>query len=618
MKTRLIAAGVLLVMAGILSAQNHADKSVRARQNSTQNEASRIARPTFTRDIAPIIFSNCAMCHHEGGAGPFPLMNYEQVKSHARQIASVTRSRFMPPWLAAEQRLKFVDERRLTAGQIALIQGWYEQGAPEGKASDLPASPKFEEEWFLGRPDLIVKAEKPYTLSASGSDQYWNFVLPVPITKTRWLRAVDIRPGEKRLVHHANMLVDRTGSARLMEKEPGAGFGGMEISLDSEAFDPDSHFLFWKPGSVPYNEPDGMAMRLDPGNNLLLNLHLQPSGKEELVQSSVGLYFTDKPATLHPMLLQLQNDKALDIAAGEPNFVVTTDLTLPLDVDVLAIYPHTHYLGRDLLATATLPDRTKETLIHIPHWDLKWQGVFRYEEPVRLPKGTKIEMRYVYDNSIDNVNNPNQPPVRVKAGNRASDEMAHLWLQVLPVDAETNGIDSRAVLMEALAQRTLENDPADFEAHYNLGAMMMRERRAREAIRHYEEAVKIRPDHAVANNGLGAALMAKGEAQAAIPYFERALQLRSNYFDAYYNLGLAEASVGAMDAALANFSVAAELAPQDAGVQANYGAALAQAGRLVEAKEHLEKALALDPEHRDAKGNLEEVKRILARDEVVR
>ncbi|HET9697530.1 MAG TPA: tetratricopeptide repeat protein [Terriglobales bacterium] len=603
MRSRLIAAALLLAAVGLASAQNRADKSVRATQPTA---------PTYAREIAPIIFNNCAVCHHEGGAGPFPLMNYEQVKSHARQIASVTRSRFMPPWLAEAQPLKFVDERRLTPEQIATIQKWYEQGAPEGKTSDLPRAPKFEEGWLLGRPDLVVKAEKPYTLPASGSDQYWNFVLPVPIAETRWLRAVDIHPGEKRLVHHANMLVDRTGSARLMEKDPGAGFGGMEISLESEAFDPDSHFLFWKPGSVPYNEPDGMAMRLDPGNNLLLNLHLQPSGKEEQVQSSVGLYFTDKPATLHPMLLQLQNDKALDIPAGEANFVVTTDLTLPIDVDVLAIYPHAHYLGRDLLATAILPDGVKKTLIHIPHWDLKWQGVFRYEKPVRLPKGTRIEMRYVYDNSIDNVNNPSQPPVRVKSGNRASDEMAHLWLQVLPVQAETNGVDSRAVLMEALARRTLENDPADFEAHYNLAAMMMSEGRTREAIRHYEEAVKIRPEHAVANNSLGAALMAKGDTQAAVPYFEQALQVRPDYFDAHYNLGLAEIGSGRLSAALEQFSAAEKLSPQDANVQANYGAALAQAGKLKEATEHLEKALALNPENRDARENLEEVKRMLA------
>ena len=252
---------------------------------------------TFNREIAPIVFQNCVVCHHPGGAGPFPLLTYQDVKTHARQIAFVTRTRFMPPWLPAPGDFKFLDERGLTTEQIALIQKWVEQGALQGNAADLPPAPSYTEGWPLGPPDLILKATKPYLLPASGSDRYWNFVLPVPITKTRWLKAVDIHPGQKRLVHHANMLVDRNGSARHMEKELGAGFAGMELSIESETFDPDSHFLFWKPGSMPYAEREGMALRLDPGTDLVLNVHMQTSGKEEQIEPSVGLYFTDAPAT---------------------------------------------------------------------------------------------------------------------------------------------------------------------------------------------------------------------------------------------------------------------------------------------------------------------------------
>ena len=232
---------------------------------------------------------------------------------------------------------------------------WVDQGMLEGKPSDLPPKPKFVEGWQLGQPDLILKAEKPYMLQANGIDQYWNFIFPVPIHETRWVRAVEIHPGDKRVVHHANILVDRYESARRMEKDKGSGFGGMEIRIESEVFDPDSHFLFWKPGTVVTNEPDGMALRLDKGTDLVLNAHLQPSGKVEPVQPSIGLYFTDKPATVHPMLLQLQNDAALDIPAGDSNFVVTDEFTLPIDVDLLGVYPHAHYLGKDLLATAMLP-----------------------------------------------------------------------------------------------------------------------------------------------------------------------------------------------------------------------------------------------------------------------
>ena len=272
---------------------------------------------TFSRDIAPIIFQSCARCHRPGESGPFSLLTYDDVKKHARQIEAVTRTRFMPPWLPEPQALKFADEWRLSDEQIAIIEKWVKEGAPEGNPADLPPQPKFAGGWQLGEPDLVLKAAKPYQLLASGSDMYWNFIFPVPIDRTRWVKAVEIRPGDKRFVHHANILVDRLQNSRQRETEPGAGFEGMEIKIESEAFDPDSHFLFWKPGTVPYVEPEGMALRLDKGTDLVLNVHLQPSGKPETIQPTIGLYFTDQPATKFPMLLQLQNDASLDIPAGE-------------------------------------------------------------------------------------------------------------------------------------------------------------------------------------------------------------------------------------------------------------------------------------------------------------
>jgi hypothetical protein len=224
-----------------------------------------------------------------GEAGPFPLLTYQDVKKHGYQIVAVTRSRFMPPWLPEPQELKFANEQRLSEEQITTIRKWVDQGMLEGQPSDLPPKPKFVEGWQLGQPDLILKAEKSYMLPARGTDRYWNFNLPVPIHETRWVRAVEIRPGDKRLVHHANILVDRYESARIMEKIKGSGFGGMEVRIASEVFDPDSHFLLWKPGTVVTNEPDGMALRLDKGTDLVLNTHLQPSGKAEPIQPSVGV-----------------------------------------------------------------------------------------------------------------------------------------------------------------------------------------------------------------------------------------------------------------------------------------------------------------------------------------
>jgi mono/diheme cytochrome c family protein len=406
---------------------------------------------TFNRDIAPIVFHNCAPCHRPGEAGPFPLLSYDDVKKHARQIVAVTQSRFMPPWPPEPQPLKFADERRLSDRQIALIKKWVDQGMTEGRPADLPPQPKFVPGWQLGEPDLIVKAAKPFTLPPSGIDTYWNFILPVPITDDRWVKGVEIRPGDKRLIHHANVVVDRLELSRSLEKAPGAGYGGMEVKVESQLFGPNSsHFLFWKPGTVPYFEPDDMALRMDKGTDLVLKTHLQPSGKPETIQPSIGIYFTNKPATKHPMLFQLTCDPLLDIPPGDENFVVTDEFTLPVDVSLLAIYPHAHYLGKDLKATATLPDGTKKTLIHIPHWDLNWQAVYRYAQPVPLPKGTILSMRYVYDNSDGNLANTNHPPKRVRAGNRASDEMAQLGFQVLPKSIPHSTVDPRMVLQEAL------------------------------------------------------------------------------------------------------------------------------------------------------------------------
>lgn len=566
---------------------------------------------TFNRDIAPLIFQNCAPCHHPGESAPFSLLSYADVKKHARQIAVVTEMRIMPPWLAEPQALKFADERRLSGPQVDLIQKWVDGGEEEGDSADLPVAPNFAADWQLGPPDLIIKAAKPFLLAASGSDIYWNFILPVPINETRWVKAVEIRPGDKRLVHHANILVDRLGLSRQSEKEPGAGFAGMDLRIESEVFDPESHFLFWKPGSIPYVEPDGLALRLDRGTDLVLNTHLQPSGKAEMVQPSIGIYFTDKPATRFPMLLQLDRDSMLDIPAGESNFIVTDTFTLPVDVDLLAIYPHAHYLGKDLLAEATLPNGKTEILIHIKRWDLNWQAVFRYQQPVMLPKGTAVTMRYVYDNSDANVTNPSHPPKRVRAGNSSTDEMSHLWLQVLPRGVNSSQVDPRRILQEDMARHHIEQDPNDYAAHYNLGAMLEERGEVRSGIEQYEEALRIRPTDAVIHNALGKALLTSEHAADAIAHFRAALLARPEYFDAHYNLGIALASQEKFVESLTQFREAVRLNPNDASAQANLGSVLAQTGQLAEAKSCLERALQLEPGHQLARENLDLLNQML-------
>jgi tetratricopeptide (TPR) repeat protein len=570
------------------------------------------AQVTFNREIAPIVSKYCAPCHRAGEAGPFPLLTYEDTAKFARLIAAVTERRIMPPWLPEPGELKFAGELRLSDEQIALFKGWADAGAPQGEASDLPPPVEFTPGWQLGKPDLVLQAKKAFTLAASGSDNYWNFIFPTDFPTTRWVKAIEIRPGEKRVVHHANILVDRLQSSRSLEKHPGDGFPGMELRIESETFDPDSHIFFWKPGSMPHVEPEDMALRLEPGNDLVLNTHLQPSGKPESVQPTIGLYFTEKPATKFPVLLELQNDKALDIPAGVSDFRVTDDFTMPVDVDLLAIYPHAHYLGKDLVATASLPDGKKQTLIHIPRWDLNWQAVFYYAEQVFLPRGTIVEMRYTYDNSQANTTNPFHPPQRIRGGNRSTDEMAHLWLQVLPREDAAKAGDARMILQEAIARHDVTRDPSDFPAQYNLGAMLQARAEVQEALRHYEAAVALRPADAIANNALGGARLSLGQAREAIPPLLQAIKGKANYFAANYNLGNAYASLGQFDEAIVHFEEAVRLKPNDSMAEANLGAALAEVGQFEQSKTHLERALKLDPRNSIAHDNLDEVERRLA------
>jgi len=243
---------------------------------------------------------------------------------------------------------------------------------------------------------------------------------------------------------------------------------------------------------------------------------------------------------------------------------------------------------------------------------LNWQAVYRYAEPVRLPKGTQVSLRYVYDNSDENPLNPNHPPARVTGGNRSSDEMCHLWLQVLPVNFEAAQGDPRMVLQEALARHNVEKNPGDFEAHYNLAAMLQAKDKLDDAIREYELAVRLRPVDAVANNALGAAWVGAGHPEQGVEYLQTALKARPDYFEAHYNLGFARAAQNDFDAASQQFQLALQLQPQDANVEANLGAALAQAGRYPEAKSHFERALQIDPNQALAKDNLEALKKEMA------
>lgn len=527
------------------------------------------ATVTFNHDIAPIVYRNCSGCHRPGQSAPFSLLSYEDVKRRASLIAAVTKRRYMPPWLPEAGHGEFAEERRLTDSEIQEIAEWAKAGAPLGEGR-TPAPPKFTTEWQLGTPDLILRVTKPLQIPGDGPEIFWNFILPVPITTTRWVKAIEIRPGDSKAFHHANVVIDRARASRRQELEPGAGFPGMDLNVEETTYDPDGHFLSWKPGSEPVVEPDGMAWRADPGMDLILNVHLRPTGKAETIAPMIGLYFTGQPQTKFPYLLQLEHDQLLDIPAGDKDFLITDEVKMPLDVDVLAIYPHAHYLARLMEGYATLPDGTKKWLVRIPDWDLSWQGVFRLKEPLRLPKGTVVSMRYHYDNSTDNVRNPNSPPKEVKGGPRSVDEMGHLWLQVLPVEPG----DHRAELQEALMRQRLEKYPDDFTANYDVGDRLLTKGDAAGAIPYFQAACKANPASAVAATELGVALFTAGKLAEAEDTFRNALVLDAGYTDARFDLASVHAARGDFDDAVTEFQRVLAQKPDDTRTREHLGEAL--------------------------------------------
>jgi tetratricopeptide (TPR) repeat protein len=564
---------------------------------------------TWSRRIAPLVYRNCAMCHHPGGAGPFSLLSYADARRHAPQILDVTQSRYMPPWLPAPGYGDFAGDRRLSDEDLALIRKWVESGTPEGNPAQAPPAPHYDAAWQLGKPDLILSIDRPYTLFASGADVFRNFVLPYPLAQTHFIRAMEILPGKPQLVHHANVLIDRTASFRRAHSDDWKnGVSGMELELDGgNTFEPDSHFLFWKPDTPVLEEPAGMPWRLDPGNDLILNMHLKPSGKQEVIDAQIGLYFTDKPPTTHPMLLELDADHQLDIPAGNRNFVVQDELRLPVGVEVLGIYPHAHYLGHELEAWAILPSGQKTWLIRIPSWDIDRQSVYRYRAPVSLPRGSVLHMHYVYDNSEENIHNPNSPPIRVRAGNRSVDEMAHLWVQVLPVDVPKRSPDPRLLLEQAWMAHRVRVQPEDSLALYNLASAEAGLGHDAQAADMYRAILRGHPNDARTLNSLGAVLDKSGDTPGAEQSFRHALAIEPEACDPRFNLASLELNRSLFGDASRDFRALLKHCPNDPAAHNGFGLALAGEGDNTSAGSEFKAALALDPQNFTAHYHLGEI-----------
>jgi hypothetical protein len=385
--------------------------------------------PTYCRDIAPVINNNCVTCHRPGEVAPFSLRTYKDVRRHGRLIAAIVQAKIMPPWKPAPGYGEFVGARRLTDEQVALIQKWVKAGMPEGNQEDLREPPTFASGWQLGTPDIVLTMPEPYQVPADGNDVLRNFVLPLEIPDGKYIRAVEYRPGNRRVVHHAALCMDRTGSARkLDEADPGPGF--TQSSLPPLL---PGNLGIWTPGWKAVPLPDGFALPWPKGTDLILQLHLSPSGKPEREQSTVGIYLTDQPPS-NFMVDILLEDLRIDIPPGEKAYRTHDSMTLPVEVDVFGVFPHMHRLGKEAKVTARLPDGSEKVLLWINDWNFNWQMYYQNVKPVRLPANTELATECVHDNSAENPNNPSVIPQRVQWGEQTRNEMSCVVIQVIPTN----------------------------------------------------------------------------------------------------------------------------------------------------------------------------------------
>jgi Flp pilus assembly protein TadD len=552
---------------------------------------------TFAKDIAPLLVERCAMCHHPGGSAPFSLLTYADAKRHAAQIATVTAKRFMPPWKADPADGPFVGQHPLADAEIALIAKWVAGGTVEG---DRPVQSRREwsDGWQLGPPDLVLTLPQPYTLPAEGTDVFRIFTLPIPIDRLRFVRGLEFRPGNPKVVHHANIRIDATpASRRLDEQDAAPGYDGL---IARSAIYPDGYFLGWTPGQVAPLLPADLSWRLTPASDIVAELHMQPSGKAEQVAPTIGLYFSESPPTRTPAMLRLGRQD-IDIPAGDPRYTVTDSYVLPVDAEVVAVQPHAHYRLRDARGEATLPDGSTKRLIDIADWDFRWQHVYRFVSPLHLPKGTTLSMRYTYDNSAANARNPQQPPARARWGQRSSDEMGDLWIQVLTKDERDLALLSSDFRPKVAAEdvkgyeREIEKHPQDAALHDDAALLYLELKRPDRAIAHFRASLALQPQSASAHYNLGTSLTVARRLDEAAVAFREALRIDPGYANAHNNLANVLLAQGAIDAAIVEFREVARLQPESAVGLKNLAAAYAMAGQFDRAVDTADAALRLKP-----------------------
>lgn len=405
-------------------------------------------KPTYHGDIEPMIAANCLECHRSGGIAPFSLEGYDMARAFAPVIKQVVKERRMPPWKLKPQPGLYRNERILSEQQIQMFAAWADAGAPLGdKTKAAPKAKLGDVKWRLGEPDLILTMPQPFDVPAKGKDIYRYFVLPSGLTEDKTLIGVDFSPGDPSVVHHANFFADYSGKARREDaKDKTQGFSvfgtGAFMSYDGSNAAESFGIGGWVPGAEPTRSPMyGTYLWADA--DIVIEIHYKLSGKAAKDQSSIAFYFADNetPHYLDGLLIGTQD---LHIPAGDADYRRRFYMDVPVGFTLVDFLPHMHYIGKEAIFSVKFPDGKKRELAHINDWDLDWQSIYALRKPIHIPAGSVLEAEFSYDNSASNPENPHTPPQDIKWGWASEEEMAEIWLGVVPDDW-----DKRDALIEA-------------------------------------------------------------------------------------------------------------------------------------------------------------------------
>lgn len=396
-------------------------------------------RPTFHKDVLPILQARCQGCHRPGEAAPFSLLTYKDARPWAKAIKQAVATSKMPPWTADPSIGKWKNERRLTDAERQILTAWADTGALEGKVKDAPLPVAFTEGWQIGKPDAVLEMAQAYEVPATGIVDY-QWILVPGFKEDKWIQSFEVRPGERSVVHHVAAFLRRPGSKWLADLKPGVP--SPKAAGASEAGGSDGIIAEYVPGVPPVVLPEGYAFHLPAGTDIMLQVHYTPNGQAVRDVSKVGIVFAkEKPR--YRVITTAMASLSLRIPPHEANYKARAATTFQTEVEVLGINPHMHLRGKSAEIRALFPDGRSEEILRVPKYDFNWQLTYEPASPWKWPAGTRLEAVSTYDNSANNPANPD-PTKEVRWGDQTYDEMMAVYMHVaLPVDQDPRSIYRR-------------------------------------------------------------------------------------------------------------------------------------------------------------------------------